>query len=345
MKRAAAILVLVGLALLGFWSVGYAARVTTVAETVSVPGSPGDNCSHGNNTVTCRTDPSTNGQDCQDHGNASGNEDHCTPTTATTQTTHPGTTATTTTEHTTTSGTTTGTTTTITHPTTTETTGTTATTVTHPTTTATTITTDTTVTHPTTTVVTTTPTTTPTTHTTETTASTGTTTTAIVAATTSATTTGSFTPPPQDTGTTDVAATTTAPFVPPPLKHNPTAAQHTTTRELPYTGAYAMPGILLGLFLLTAGVLLAIFSRSKNGGGNDLEWALPLPAASRPEQRSGEPAEYRVIVPGEGEFASLAEAEQPKLDRRWARAGDRWLGAPGRRDEERDRPSIDDPAA
>ncbi len=344
MKRAAAILVLVGLALLGFWSVGYAARVTTVAQTVSVPGSPGDNCSHGGNTVPCRPDPSTNGQDCQDHGKAAGNEDHCTTTattSATTQTTHHTTTSGTTTTVTHETTTTATTATTVTHPTTTTaTTATTETTVTHPTTT--TSTTTTTVTHPTTTVVTTTPTTTPTTHATETTATTGTTTAATVAGTTSTTTSGSLTPPPQETATTEVAATTNAPFVPPPLKHDPTAAQH-TTRELPYTGAYAMPGILLGLFLLMAGVLLALFSRSKNG--NDLEWAQPLPAAARSEQHSGEASEYRVIVPGEGEFASLTEAEQPKLDRRWARAGDRWLGAPGRRGEERDRPSIDDPAA
>jgi hypothetical protein len=329
MKRAAAILVLVGLALLGFWSVGYAARVTTVAETVSVPGSPGDNCSHGSNTVSCRTDPSTNGQDCEDHGNASGNEDHCAPTTnQTTQSTTHGTTTSTTATTQTTHGTTTSTTATTQTTHTTPTTTTQTTTTTHSTTTATT---QTTVTHPTTTVVTT-PTTTPTTPTTQTTttSTTQSTTTATVAPTT---TTQTFTPPPQAAETTK---TTPGHFVPPPQKHpEPKAAQK--TEELPYTGAYAMPGIVLGLLLLTAGTLLAIFSRSKSGRGSELELA---PVAGTTQANSATQADYRVVVPGEGEFASLSEAEQPTLDRRWARAGDRWLGAPWRRGEQP--PSGDD---
>jgi hypothetical protein len=74
------------------------------------PGSPGDDCSHGNSGDDCRPDPNQNGKDCEDHGNASGNEDHCdqagTTTTDTTSTTE-----TTTTDETTTSQTTTSTTT------------------------------------------------------------------------------------------------------------------------------------------------------------------------------------------------------------------------------------------
>jgi hypothetical protein len=333
MKRAATILVLVGLALLGFWSVGYAARVTTVAETVSVPGSPGDNCSHGGNTVPCRTDPSTNGQDCEDHGNASGNEDHCAPTTnQTTQSTTTSATTGTTTHSTTTQTTAT---TATTHTQTTATTGTTTTTVTHPTTT-----TETTVTHPTTTVVTTTPTT-PTTPTTQTTATTQSTTTATTTATVAGTTatTQTFVPPPQAAETTK---TSPAPFVPPPLKHPaPKAAQ--TTQELPYTGAYAMPGIVLGLLLLMTGTLLAIFSRTRSGRGSELGLA-PV-AATTQAKRSSSQDDYRIVVPGGGEFASLSEAEQPTLERRWARAGDRWLGAPWRRGEQSEPRSGDDTAA
>ena len=68
----------------------------------TVPGSPGDDCSHGNSGKDCRPDPNENGKDCEDHGNASGNEDHCdqvdTPTTpTTTETTTTSTTTTTTT--------------------------------------------------------------------------------------------------------------------------------------------------------------------------------------------------------------------------------------------------------
>jgi hypothetical protein len=77
----------------------------------TVPGSPGDDCSHGNSGVDCRPDPNQNGQDCEDHGNASGNEDHCnqagTTTTDTTSTTETTTTHATTTSQTTTTSTTT----------------------------------------------------------------------------------------------------------------------------------------------------------------------------------------------------------------------------------------------
>jgi hypothetical protein len=75
----------------------------------TVPGSPGDDCSHGNSGADCRPDPNQNGQDCEDHGNASGNEDHCdqadtttTDTTSTTETTTTDETTTTTTTSTTT---------------------------------------------------------------------------------------------------------------------------------------------------------------------------------------------------------------------------------------------------
>jgi hypothetical protein len=71
------------------------------------PGSPGDNCSHGNSDKDCRPDPNENGQDCEDHGNASGNEDHCDAVDTTTTTTTTSTTETTSTSTTTTSSTTT----------------------------------------------------------------------------------------------------------------------------------------------------------------------------------------------------------------------------------------------
>jgi hypothetical protein len=41
------------------------------------PGSPGNDCSQGNSGATCVPDPNVNGQDCLDHGNAAGNENHC----------------------------------------------------------------------------------------------------------------------------------------------------------------------------------------------------------------------------------------------------------------------------
>jgi hypothetical protein len=44
------------------------------------PGSPGDNCSHGNANKPCKDDPQPDrGKDCLDHGKARGNEDHCGP--------------------------------------------------------------------------------------------------------------------------------------------------------------------------------------------------------------------------------------------------------------------------
>ena len=72
--------------------------------STTVPGSPGDDCSHGNSATDCRPDPNQNGKDCEDHGNAKGNEDHCDQ--ADTTTTTPTTETTTTVETTTTSETT-----------------------------------------------------------------------------------------------------------------------------------------------------------------------------------------------------------------------------------------------
>src|SRR5438876_1061104 len=54
------------------------------SSSTTVPGSPGDDCSHGNSSTDCRPDPNQNGKDCEDHGNARGNEDHCDPATTTT---------------------------------------------------------------------------------------------------------------------------------------------------------------------------------------------------------------------------------------------------------------------
>ena len=76
----------------------------------TAPGSPGDDCSHGNADKDCRPDPNENGKDCEDHGNARGNEDHCDQSTGTTTTTT--TNNTTTTNSTTTNSTTTNSTTT-----------------------------------------------------------------------------------------------------------------------------------------------------------------------------------------------------------------------------------------
>jgi hypothetical protein len=77
----------------------------------TVPGSPGDDCSHGNSDKDCRPDPNENGKDCEDHGNARGNEDHCDSGGTTTTTTTTETTTTTTTTDTTPTTTTTSTTT------------------------------------------------------------------------------------------------------------------------------------------------------------------------------------------------------------------------------------------
>jgi hypothetical protein len=70
--------------------------------STTVPGSPGDDCSHGNTGKDCRPDPNENGKDCEDHGYAKGNEDHCDQADTTTTTETTPTTETTTTSETTT---------------------------------------------------------------------------------------------------------------------------------------------------------------------------------------------------------------------------------------------------
>jgi hypothetical protein len=102
---------------------GAVAAAATSDQPPSNPGSPADDCSHGNSSQTCKDDPQPDhGKDCEDHGQARGNEDHCdepTDTTDTTDTTHTDTTDTT---HTDTTETTHTDTTETTHTDTTETT-------------------------------------------------------------------------------------------------------------------------------------------------------------------------------------------------------------------------------
>jgi hypothetical protein len=115
-------------ALVGLLTAGFGASAALAAPHASypneppptVPGSPADDCSHGNAGADCRPDPSENGKDCDDHGNARGNEDHCDQTATTTPT------STSTTTSTTTTTTTTATTATTTTPATTTTTTTTS---------------------------------------------------------------------------------------------------------------------------------------------------------------------------------------------------------------------------
>ena len=107
-QHAAKILTLAGLMVAGVGASGALATAGTPAAggpPSTVPGSPGDDCSHGNSDKDCRPDPNENGQDCDDHGKARGNEDHCAPAPTTT-------TGTTTNETTTTNSTTTNSTTT-----------------------------------------------------------------------------------------------------------------------------------------------------------------------------------------------------------------------------------------
>ncbi len=81
MKKAiTTIVAAMALALGGLAAAGFA------SPPPSNPGSPGDNCSHGNSNQPCKEDPSPNGKDCEDHGKARGNEDHCDGTTTTTPT-------------------------------------------------------------------------------------------------------------------------------------------------------------------------------------------------------------------------------------------------------------------
>jgi hypothetical protein len=76
-------------------ALGVLASGGTSVFAAGPPGSPPgqEPCSHGNNGADCPPDPSTNGKDCDAHGNdgiGGENEDHClgeTPTTETTATT------------------------------------------------------------------------------------------------------------------------------------------------------------------------------------------------------------------------------------------------------------------
>jgi hypothetical protein len=65
-----------------FTSVALASKPPSPPGQTSNPGSPGDDCSHGNSDKPCKPDPQPgHGSECDDHGNASGNEDHCAATT------------------------------------------------------------------------------------------------------------------------------------------------------------------------------------------------------------------------------------------------------------------------
>lgn len=69
---------------LGGFSVALADPGNGNGPPATNPGSPGDDCSHGNADKPCKDDPQPDrGKDCEDHGNARGNEDHCEGTTTT----------------------------------------------------------------------------------------------------------------------------------------------------------------------------------------------------------------------------------------------------------------------
>jgi hypothetical protein len=71
-----------------FTSVALADKPPSPPGQTSNPGSPGDDCSHGNSDKPCKPDPQPgHGSECDDHGNASGSEDHCAATTTTIQST------------------------------------------------------------------------------------------------------------------------------------------------------------------------------------------------------------------------------------------------------------------
>lgn len=75
-----------------------------IAATVFVPFALGsiavagqDECEHGNSGQECVPDPNEHGEDCEEHGQSEGNEDHCLSTTTSTVV-PPSTTTTSTTE-------------------------------------------------------------------------------------------------------------------------------------------------------------------------------------------------------------------------------------------------------
>jgi len=92
----------------------------------------------------------------------------------------------------------------------------------------------------------------------------------------------------------------------------------------------------VGLALLVGGLLIRFFGRGTRGllvPGVPYLPALALGGATVPRRPDVEAKgfDYRVFVPGFGSGASIDEAEQSLLDRRWARFGSRTLGSPGRR--------------
>jgi hypothetical protein len=69
----------------------------TISSTLAVAHAGQDECEHGNSGQECKPDPNPNGEDCEEHGQSEGNEDHCLPIpTTTTYSEPPPTTSTTT---------------------------------------------------------------------------------------------------------------------------------------------------------------------------------------------------------------------------------------------------------
>jgi hypothetical protein len=165
---------------------------------------------------------------------------------------------------------------------------------------------------------------------------TGTTTTVPTATTTTQqTTTSAFIPPPQTT----TRSTTTRP-VPkrpgggpfkPPTRHRlkrAHPARPSTTPTLPFTGLPLATIFGIGLALLLGGCGLFALTRRRVAGGPVALAGTPFSMPVRARMPLVEkPRDYRVFVPGRGSFASIDDAEQDQLDRRWARLGSRTLGA------------------
>jgi hypothetical protein len=149
--------------------------------------------------------------------------------------------------------------------------------------------------------------------------------------TTAATTTTSVGSPPATTTTRSHGG----PSTPPPTRpSHPTATRNAP--PLPFTGLPLTSLTGVGLALLVAGLLIRFFARGSRGSLVPAMALVPAGALGRATAPGGllveaRPFDYRVCVPGFGSGASIDEAEQKLLDRRWARFGSRTLGAPGRR--------------
>ena len=151
------------------------------------------------------------------------------------------------------------------------------------------------------------------------------------------------------TSTTTAATTTTGavgsptttrggggPFTPPPGQPSHSTPAPHAKPPLPFTGLSLRSLIGLGLALLVGGLLIRFLAR---GGRGLLVPAMPytpavaLRTAALPRRLdvAAQRFDYRVFVPGVGSGASIDEAEQSLLDRRWARFGSPTLGSPGRR--------------